>query len=280
MTWLQQLNFHALCPAVGAILLLLAPSAIAAAAEQPRAETFEVLTVGGLSYTNVTVQNKTKTDLFISHDGGIANIKIKQLDKSSQLQLGYQLETSSSVHSTNRELNQPTFSTKDFSVPAVPIDPRLEEYYERALWEGKEALKQVKPLIIQCVLGGLAVLYLLFCNCCRLLCRRAGHPANFLIWLPVLKQFPLLKAAGMKGWWFLTHLLPPLPVLAYILWCFKITKVRSKTPLTAWMLLLPVTNLFAFLYLAFTQGEGDEDPDERNTPKPISLNTDSKRDAA
>lgn len=275
-----RLHFHALLPTVGAILILAVPAAVAASAEEPPPETFTVLTVGDLSYTNVTVQTKTKTDVFILHDAGLASIKVSLLDKSTQLQLGYSLEPRSDKSATNEAFSPKTFAAQKLAVPEVPIHPRVREVWEQSLWEGREALSEVKPLLIQCVLGGLALVYLLFCNCCRLLCRRAGQPANFLVWLPVLKQFPLLKAAGMKGWWFLTHLLPPLSAIAYIVWCFKITKVRGKPPLTAWLLLLPITNIFAFLYLALSQGEGDEDPDERNTPKPISLNPDSKQNAA
>jgi uncharacterized membrane protein len=53
-------------------------------------------------------------------------------------------------------------------------------------------------------------------------------------------------------------LVPGLNAIAYIAWCFKIAKAREKSPVVGVFLLLPVTNIFAFLYLAFSAGQGDE----------------------
>jgi uncharacterized membrane protein YhaH (DUF805 family) len=99
-----------------------------------------------------------------------------------------------------------------------------------------------------------------------LICQKTGNPPGVLVWLPVLQLFPLLRAAGMSGWWFLAYFVPVLNMVAGILWCFTIAKARGKSAWVGLFLLLPVTNLFAFLYLAFSNGataKEDEEPETR-----------------
>jgi hypothetical protein len=86
------------------------------------------------------------------------------------------------------------------------------------------------------------------------LCQKAGKDPGPLVWLPILKQFPLLRAADMSGWWVLSYvLLVPIPVVA-IVWCFKISKACGKSASIGLLLLLPIINLFTFFYLAFASG--------------------------
>ena len=42
-------------------------------------DSFETLQVGPQTYTNVTVLNRTATDVFIKHAGGSINFKVKDL---------------------------------------------------------------------------------------------------------------------------------------------------------------------------------------------------------
>lgn len=53
--------------------------------------------------------------------------------------------------------------------------------------------------------------------------------------------------------------------IASIVWCFRIVKARGKSLWIAVLMLLPITNLFAFLYLVFSSGvqpksDGSEPP--------------------
>ena len=64
----------------------------------------------------------------------------------------------------------------------------------------------------------------------------------------------MLRAAGMSGWWFLAYFVPLLNLVPLILWPLKIAKARGKSVWVGVLLLLPVINLFAFLYLAFSNG--------------------------
>jgi hypothetical protein len=95
------------------------------------------------------------------------------------------------------------------------------------------------------------------------------------VWFPLLKQIPLLKAAGMSPWWILANFIPLLPVITFIVWCFKIANARGKHAIVGVLLLLPITNILAFLYLALSASNAPDD-DGRNV---ISLQS-SRRQAA
>ena len=105
-----------------------------------------------------------------------------------------------------------------------------------------------------------------------LICRKTGNPPGILVWLPVLQLFPLLRAAGMSGWWFLAFFVPVLNLVPRFFGRFKIAKARGKSVWVGVLLLLPVTNLFAFLYLAFSNGASAEE-DEEPEPKIMTLQT-------
>lgn len=209
-------------------------------AAEARPESYPTLTAGSVTYTNVKVLNKGKLDLFVQHAGGMASIKVKELDKSTQLQLGYTLVE---PPPTNAPARVPTLQD-------IEIDPRYEELYEQVVWESQEALNQFPPEVVYGGMGALFLVYLFFCYCCRLICRKVGQKSVALVWLPLFKQIPLLRAAGMNRGWFLTNLIPPVFVIVYIVWCFKIARARGKSPFVGLLLLLPVLNVFAFLYLA------------------------------
>ena len=76
----------------------------------------------------------------------------------------------------------------------------------------------------------------------------------------------------MSGWWFLAYCVPVLNIVAHVLWSLKIAKARGKSVWIGVLLLLPVTSLFAFLYLAFSNGASEEE-DEGSESKVMSLQT-------
>ena len=230
-------------------------------------ESYAILTVGELAYSNVVVKSKTKTDLFISHTNGFVNVKVRDLDRSTQLQLGYQVEAEPSTNSTRLNFTPENIAEK--LQQQIPLEAR--DKWEHALWESKEMVAQLPPWFPFAILGGFALLYLLFCNGCRQICRKAGKPANALVWLPLLKQIPLLRASGLSGWWVLANLLPPVWLVLFVVWAFKITKSRDKGPVVGFLLLLPVFQIFAFLYLAWSAGQGDSTAEQRDGRKVISL---------
>ena len=151
------------------------------------------------------------------------------------------------------------------------IPPQLVEACERAYWEGREVFDNLDPWVPGAMLGAFALLYLFFCNCCRQICRKAGKPGGALVWLPWLQQIPMLRAAGMSGGWILASVLPPVWLLVYIVWCFKIARARDKGSVVGLFLLLPGLQVFAFLHLAWSSGQGDPTPEERESRKVLSL---------
>jgi len=98
------------------------------------------------------------------------------------------------------------------------------------------------------------IAYLLYCACLKLICQNAGSKAGPMIWFPVLQMFPLLRAAKMSAWWFVAFLIPLVGVVAHIVWCMKICKACGKSALVIVLLILPGTNVLAFLYLALSKG--------------------------
>src|SRR5258707_251791 len=84
------------------------------------------------------------------------------------------------------------------------------------------------------------------------ICKKAGAQPGIMVWLPVLQLFPLLRAAQMPLWWFLLWFVPGVNLVAQVVWCIKIADARGKSPWVGVLLILPVTNIFTFLYLAFS----------------------------
>ena len=261
---------HLLTRICRAAALLALVVVIPVRAEEPKPEIIESLTVGPITYTNAQVLNRTRSDVFIKHSGGVINIKVKDLDKSSQLQLGYHLAEagSTNVVAENRS-----------ALPELRIDPRFEEFTEQVVWESQEFLRTLPPRILYIAAGAAFVFYLFFCSCCGRICRKAGQTNVALVWLPLFKQVPLLRAAGMSPWWMLTNLLPGAFGIAFIVWSFKIAKARGKGPLTGCLLLLPLFNVFAFLYLALAD-RLESDGEDSGTGRPFSLQQQSRRNAA
>jgi hypothetical protein len=236
-------------------------------------ETFSTLTAGGESFSNVTVLNKTPIDVFISHARGMASLKVKQLDTPTQIKLGYLLEPPKPTPSES-------IKSKVADLGRLEADPRVQAAEAEVMARFAQAVEQFDPRVFYGLIAAIILSYLSFSSLCRSICMKvAGPPKELipLIWFPLLKQVPLLKAAGMSPVWILTNLIPGLFLVTYIVWSFKITKARGKNVAVAVLLLLPVTNLFAFLYLAMSGDTTNEEPKNRNV---ISLQSSARREAA
>ncbi|MEY2409949.1 MAG: hypothetical protein QOF48_2619 [Verrucomicrobiota bacterium] len=242
---------HRILRILRTVALILLATVACVRADEVKLEIIESLTVGSITYTNVQLMNRTKSDVFIKHAGGVINIKIKDLDKSTQLQLGYHLADPSSTNGVEETRG---------ALTDITVDPRLEELTEQVIWESQEFLRKTNRKTLYAAGGVVFAVYLFFCWCCRLICLKTGQTRVFLSWLPLFKQVPLLRAAGMSPWWILSNLVPPVFCVAYIVWAFKISKARGKGLLTGVMLLVPLFNVLAFLYLALADRlESDSD---------------------
>jgi hypothetical protein len=109
------------------------------------------------------------------------------------------------------------------------------------------------------ILAALGVAYLFFCYCCMLICQKAGSQPGIWVWIPLIQFIPLFRAAGMSAWNFLLMWLPLVGFIVLVIFCFKICRARNKSSLLGLMLLLPVINILAFLFLAFSDGQEVEE---------------------
>ena len=228
--------------------------------EEPK---FDVLQVGTQTYSNVTVTTKAKHYIFIRHAGGMTSLKPAELPQEVQQQLGYGVAkpaTNTAAAWAKKEI------AKINNVPQIKeLEKQLDRKWSEKLHPGLSAINLHGDRAVFVVLGIALLIYLFQCYCCMLICRKTGNAPGILVWLPVFQLVPLLRAAGMSGWWFLAYFVPVLNVVAGILWCFNIARARGKSAWVGLFLLLPVTNLFAFLYLAFSKGIAAREDDEPET---------------
>jgi hypothetical protein len=215
------------------------------------------------TYANVTVISQTKTHLFVQHSRGVANLKIQDLDLDALRALGVVEANQAPEGMAAADVKERGEGASE-STNAQPT--LLAAWKERlpANIEFPPLEQKVKLILLTASFG----IYLFFCYCCLLICTKSGAEPGILIWVPVLQLLPLLRAARMSGWWFLLWLVPVVNVIAQVIWCFKIATARGKGVFTAILLLLPLTSIFAFLYLAFSGGSASESDDD---PKPLRI---------
>lgn len=250
---------HRVGPAVGGwlvgVLLTWVSVATLAAADVE----LPVLKSGTDVFTNVTIYGQTTTDLFIKHSRGFGNIKISSLDSPTLrlLKLGGETpeEKAAGTVSGKAATAVATMKSKLESSTAVRVPSQAEVL-------GSLSQFRPSPNLIAIVV----IAYLLYCACLKLICQNAGSKAGPMIWFPVLQMFPLLRAAKMSAWWFVAFLIPLVGVVAHIVWCVKICKACGKSALVIVLLILPGTNVLAFLYLALSKGNTDST--EAVTPPP------------
>jgi Family of unknown function (DUF5684) len=209
----------------------------------------DVLKCGTDVFTNVTIYGQTQTDLFIKHSRGFGNVKISSLDDATLRLLKPE------VGSTEDQTAAASSGRAATTVGSLKAKLAGMQWKTPSEAEVQGLLSQVRPGpdMMAKALAVAVIAYLLFCCCLKLICLNAGDKAGLLIWIPVLQMFPLLRAAKMSAWWFVAFLIPLVGVLAHIVWCVKISKACGKGALVALLLVLPGTNLLAFLYLAISK---------------------------
>jgi hypothetical protein len=262
----------ALCCAVVVLALGSLP-----ARAQSTDDYLETFTVGTTVYTNVTIMTKTPTDIFFKHSFGFGNTKVMDVDRPTLLKLGYQLppeelDKKSVLSESAEEMLQSE------TVTNLVADPRFQE--AQALLNARigESIEKFTPQVMVGFVATFIALYLFYGFCCRQICVKTGQKASPLIWIPILRQIPLLRAAGISPWLLIPGFLlyPFAWPLLNIWWAFKIAPARGKHWIVGLLLILPITNVLAFLYLAFS-GTGTSEESNSNV---ISLGGPPKRAAA
>jgi hypothetical protein len=231
-------------------------------------ETFDVLQIGTHTYRNVTVTTKAKSQIFILHSAGMSTIKVADLSPELQAQLGYTAKPGASGanggHSTLA-----TFTKQTITQMKAPQIKELQKQWRASAPAGLATVELTPNLMLNVGIV-LFLLYLLMCYCSMLICRKSGHPPGALVWIPVLQLIPLLRAAQMSPAWILAFFVPVLNVVAQIVWSFSISKARGKSAWVGFFLLLPITSLIAYLYLALSDGSA---PKEERVVEMMTLET-------
>jgi len=141
-------------------------------------------------------------------------------------------------------------------VPQVnKLREQLAGYWPLAQGSAKFQVPELSRRVLFICGGVLLGLYLFHSYCCLSICRKCGCEPGAAVWIPLLQIFPLLKAASMSPWWFVCFLVPGINLIAQIVWFIKISQARGKGLGLAMLLIFPLTNPFAALYLAFAGGE-------------------------
>src|SRR5439155_12592158 len=137
-------------------LLWIAPAAIGAD------EAITLLQTGKAKYKNVLVTDRDGTNIYIRHDGGLANVKIGDLPPDVQQSLGYAKEDVSSQAS---RILRCVGKSATFKITRSPRGATVKV--------GDFEIQLTSADIIRIALGA-AVAYVIFCSCIVLLCRKTS----------------------------------------------------------------------------------------------------------
>jgi hypothetical protein len=234
------------------------------------AERLDMVVTPAGTFSNVSVVSMTETHVTLKgSDGSVATLKLTDLDATTLARL--RGETPVTTQTPGNASEKGTLLTS--LLPNSDGTNTTSTLVDRSRSAVEEFLQRMSPeqagmAFVGIVLGIALLFYLFQCYCMRLICKKTGNDPGFLIWLPVLQVFPMLRAASMSYWWFLGLLIPVLNIVTSVLWCIKITQARGKHWIVALLLILPFTNLFAFLYLAFSSGV-EVEPETPSVPQAI-----------
>jgi hypothetical protein len=245
------------CLSRGCWLALLLAAVWAAQCVQAADVHLSSLKIGTDVFTNVTVYQTTDTDIFVRHERGFGNAKISNLDDPTLILLGLKTPKTDSQVAAASTGNGASMEKVMATLAAVNLKLPQESSVLRAISRTKPT-----PQLLAGVLAGMFIGYLFYCYCIKKVCLNAGCEPGVLVWLPIVQMFELLRAARMPAWWFVIFLIPGLNVFALVIWAVRITRLCGKGLLVALLLILPLTNILAFLYLAFSSGK--EQPVEKS----------------
>jgi hypothetical protein len=232
-------------------------------------ETFDTLQIGARTYQNVTVTTKAKHYIFVLHSTGMANIKVADLPEDVLEKLGYAKRVAQKSP-TNSAAAWAKQAVAKMDTPQVKeVEDKLSQAWQGAATRANSYVPTITPQLI--ALGATILLlgYLFHCYCCMLICQKTGNQPGIMVWLPVLQLVPMLRAASMSRWWVIGFFIPVVNLIGHVLWCVKIVEARHKTVPLSILLVFPVTSVFAFLYLAFSEAA----PAKTERPPRVELMT-------
>ena len=226
-------------------------------------DTFKTLKIGSNTYTNVTVLNKNKTAVFISHTGGLISFKVKDLGAEDLKTLGY---------TPAEPAKRSALSTQMEALTGKMQKSSIGEFLRSTGGSFEEKLKSSGvnfQTFVMVAIAGLLLFHLFYSFCLFHICAKVGQKPGILVWLPLLQLIPLHRAADISPWLILLYFIPLLGPFLFVYWCVKICHARGKSAWLVVLVFIPLLNLLFIPYLAFSSAEDKEDKDM--APRPIKI---------
>jgi len=225
-------------------------------------QTFPVLQTKTGAYTNVTVTKKTKDWIFIIHSAGVCNLKASDLPTDARIALGYEAPPKTLAEGKTDGVTTAETSAAASNLPHIDLsgvkrfaaDWRQNRKEKEAEIRAEiQAYFVANPMVVSTILGIAAIVYIFLSIGFWMICRKTHTAPGPLVWVPFLQLIPLLRAANMPRVWFFAYFVPIINIIPLIMLSIKIVKSRGKSPWVAFLLIVPLTTPFAFLYLAFSR---------------------------
>ena len=189
----------------------------------------DVLRTRTVIYTNVTVYERSATDIFITHSRGFGNVKIKDLDNDTLRALGLSKTnlSASAISRTAKGKEVAKLSAKATNVVrSVMAKTQAQQLIKRTVPDMKSILAKLPVRMSSKVLVGLfhrhlgrLPVFLLLPETDLQTLGRKPVPSSGC---QFCRCFPCCVPSGMSGWWFIAFLIPLLNIVALILWSAKI----------------------------------------------------------
>jgi hypothetical protein len=207
-------------------------------------------TYDGTTFSNVTVTSQSKTHLSFKHADGFASVKLSMLPPEEQAKIGY---TPPPPPKSLLDHTKEVTSGLTKNLAQWLSDPRVQALNQEIRAEVNRVITENDKVILYSAIGGVACIYLLFSLAAVKICRKTTVRPGLWVWLPGFEWISLLKAAGMSPWNFIWLLIPPINLIVMAVWCFRICRMRHKSSALGFLLLIPVINILAYFYLAFSE---------------------------
>lgn len=269
------------------------------------------LVAGGTIYSNAIVSASSADRVVIRHTGGIGTVKISGLDTDVRQQLAaagiisgsaakdaspQKVKTRSKLkvlaesfaESQTARPDADAVQAEENSSFAKRLETRIENEaraHGRGSFDPKAMISMLSYGVVCAIFGGLLALYLLRCWCLFRICKRSTGRGSLLVFVPLFRWLPLVKAAHMTRRWLWVptfgtvalYLPPPLPHMPWLaasyatllavlwvatlvlfgLWCLRICAAVNCTPWLGILLFLPVLDWIGLCYLAFSKPKLD-----------------------
>src|SRR5262245_66537899 len=101
----------------------------------------------------------------------MANIKVRDLDLSTQAKLGYQVE-----QPPPNKIKQVVLKSQDLT--AIESNSKVQEVEEELLARSGDFFERLDENTINSIVASIILVYLLFCYLCRCICVKTSNPPS------------------------------------------------------------------------------------------------------